>query len=80
MSNGKTETPNEAVAAAQRLPEVSKAELMERVGDVYMPDRPEDFQELIKERLAKPRTLIARDDFLAMLRRYQQRSPKGSGL
>ena len=74
MSNSKTITLDEAVEAARRLPENAQAELaaelMERVEDVSTPERPEDRQRLIKDRLSKPLEAITRDELMAMLRRY----------
>jgi len=74
MSNSKTITLDEAVEAARRLPENAQAEiaaeLMERVEDVSTPERPEDRQRLIKERLAKRLEAISRDELMALLRRY----------
>jgi hypothetical protein len=74
MSNSKTITLDKAVEAARRLPENAQAELaaelMERVEDVSTPERPEDRQRLIKDRLSKPLEAITRDELMAMLRRY----------
>lgn len=74
MSNGKTITLDDAVEAARRLPESAQTELavelMERVEDISTPERPEDRQFLIKERLSKPLEAISRDELMALLRRY----------
>jgi hypothetical protein len=74
MSNSKTVTLDEAVEAARRLPENAQAELaaelMESVEDVSTPERPEDRQRLIKDRLSKPIEAVTRDELMAMLRRY----------
>jgi hypothetical protein len=67
-------TLDEAVAAAKELPEDAQAELamelMERVEDVLVPERPAPRQALIRERLSRPFEPISRDELTAMLRRY----------
>ena len=74
MNNAKTISLDEAVKAVRRLPEDTQAalasELMERVEDVSTPDRPDDRQALIKDRLSKPLKVVSRDEFMAMLRQY----------
>jgi len=74
MNNAKTISLDEAVNAARRLPAETQAalasELMERVEDVSTPDRPNDRQALIKDRLANPLKAVSRDEFMTMLRQY----------
>ena len=74
MSNAKTITLDEAVKVARGLPadtqEALANELMEHVQDMSPPDRPEDRQHLIKDRLEKPLKAISRDELMAMLRQY----------
>lgn len=74
MSNSKTTTLDEAIAAARKLPADTQAavaaELMECVEDLSAPDRQQDRHDIIKERLAKPLEAISRDEFMAMLRQY----------
>jgi len=74
MSNTKTITLDEAMEAARRLPISAQAELaaelMEHIENISTPDRPEDRQQVIKERLAKPLEAISRDELMTVLRRY----------
>jgi len=74
MNDAKTISLDEAVKAVRKLPADTQAalasELMERVEDVSTPDRPDDRQALIKDRLAKPLKAVSRDEFMAMLRQY----------
>jgi len=74
MSNAKTITLDEAVKIARGLPADTQAalanELMEQVEDLSTPDRPDDRQKIIKDRLTKPLKAISRDDFMVMLRLY----------
>lgn len=74
MSTNKITTLDRAIEAARGLPaetqEAVAAELMEVVEDLSTPDRPNDRQELIKKRLAKPLKAVSRDHLTAILRRY----------
>jgi len=74
MSKANTITLKEAVKIARRLPADTQAalanELMNHVQDMSPPDRPDDRQDLIKDRLAKPLKAITRDELMAMLRQY----------
>ena len=74
MSNTKTVTMDEAIRAVQRLPEDAQAvlaeELVALVEDYESPGLTDEQRRIVNERLAKPRALVARGDFLAMLRRY----------
>ena len=74
MSNTKTISLDEAVEAARELPAETQAalasELMERVEDYQTPGLTPEQQKIVKERLAMPREHVSREDFLAMLRRY----------
>lgn len=67
-------TMDEAIEAVQRLPEDAQAmlaeELVALVEDYESPGLTDEQRRIVKERLAKPRTSVSRDDFLAMLRRY----------
>ena len=72
MNTTKTITLDEAIKAARELPadtqEALASELMEHVEDLSTPDRSDDRQEIIKDRLAKPLKAISRDELMAMLR------------
>ena len=74
MSKANTITLDEAVKIARRLPVDTQAalanELMNHVQDMLPPDRPDDRQNLIKNRLSKPLKAISRDELMSMLRRY----------
>ena len=74
MSNAKTITLDEAIAAVQTLPEEAQAALAEElvalVEDYRSPGLTDAQREIVKGRLAQPRKHVARGDFLAMLRRY----------
>jgi hypothetical protein len=78
MSNTNTISLEEAVKIARRLPVDTQAalanELMEHVQDLSKPDRPDDQQDLIKDRLAKPLKAISRDELMAMLWQYNPAS------
>ena len=74
MSKTNTITLDEAVKIARKLPVDTQAalanELMEHVQDMSPPDRSDDRQNLIKNRLAKRLKAISRDELMAMLRQY----------
>ena len=74
MSDTKTATLDEAVAAVRQLPEDTQAavakELVALVEDYRTSGLTDEQREVVAKRLAEPRTHVPRPDFLAMLRRY----------
>jgi hypothetical protein len=67
-------TLEDALKAAKVLPEEMQFELAEElvalVEDYQTPGLTPEQKKVVKERLSMPRTHILREDFLAMLRRY----------
>lgn len=74
MSNSKTVTLHEAIAAVRKLPEDEQTALAEElvalVEDYQTPGLTDTQRDIVAKRLAEPRSHVPRDDFLAMLRRY----------
>lgn len=74
MSKNKIPTLDEAVEAVRTLPQGSQdaivQELVAMVEDYQAPGLTDAQRDIVTKRLAEPRSHIPRDDFLAMLRRY----------
>jgi len=70
----KSKTIDAAIEAVRALPHEAQDaiahEILEQIEDYRTPDRPPEIQALIEERMSKPRTAVSRDDFMAMLRKY----------
>lgn len=74
MSQSKTATLDEAMAALQRLPEDTQMALAEELvalaEDYQTPGLTDAQRDIVAGRLAEPRSHMPRADFLALLRRY----------
>ena len=74
MSTTKTVTIEDALKAAKTLPDDAQSELAQElvalVEDYRASGLTSEQREIVRKRLADPRTHVSRSDFLAMLRRY----------
>ena len=74
MSTTKTVTIEDALEAAKTLPDEAQSELARElialVEDYRASGLTAEQREIVRKRLAEPRTHVPRSDFLVMLRRY----------